>query len=134
MILRNRRMVRAFVTKDGSEVYELLHPKNSRVRRLSIAEAVVKPGSATKEHFHRTSEEVYYILSGEGEMYINEEKAYVQAGDVVLIPAGARHYVVNTGNEELVILCASSPPYSHEDTELVTPAAQSSSPHSSGDS
>ncbi len=118
MILRNRRMIEPFITKDGSEVRELLHPKNSRVHKLSIAEARVRPGGATKEHFHRTSEEVYYILSGEGEMYIDEEKARIKAGDVVLIPAGARHYVVNKGEEELIILCACSPPYSHEDTVL----------------
>ncbi len=120
MILRNRRMAEPFITKDGSEVRELLHPKNSRVQKLSIAEARVKPGAATKEHFHRTSEEVYYILSGQGVVHIDGEQARIKAGDVVLIPPMAKHYVENDGEEELVILCASSPPYSHEDTELVT--------------
>ncbi|WP_456475034.1 cupin domain-containing protein [Candidatus Pyrohabitans sp.] len=119
VLVRNRSRVEAFITKDGSEVRELLHPDNSPVEKLSIAEAVVGVGEATREHFHRKSEEVYYILSGRGEMHIDGEKAAVRVGDVVHIPAGARHYVVNTGKEELIILCASSPPYSHEDTELM---------------
>ncbi|NOZ59181.1 MAG: cupin domain-containing protein [Euryarchaeota archaeon] len=108
-----------FITKDGSLVRELVHPKNSSAERLSLAEARVKPGDRTREHLHRKSEEVYYILSGEGEVYLNGKGARVEAGDAVLIPPGTRHYVVNTGEEELVILCACSPPYSHEDT-LIT--------------
>lgn len=119
MILRNRFMTEAFITKDGSEVRELLHPDNSIIENMSIAEAMVKPGEATREHFHRESEDVYYILQGEGEMHLDGEKVAVRAGDAVLIPARARHFIVNTGKEELIILCASSPPYSHEDTELV---------------
>ena len=118
MILRNRRMAEPFTTKDGSEVRELLHPRNSRAEKLSIAEARIKPGSATREHLHRRSEEVYYILRGEGEIYIGGEQARIKAGDVVLIPPMTRHHVVNRGEEELVRLCACSPPYSHEDTVL----------------
>jgi mannose-6-phosphate isomerase-like protein (cupin superfamily) len=38
----------------------------------------------------------------------------------VLIPPGTAHCVENTGTEPLVILCACSPPYAHEDTELIT--------------
>ena len=34
----------------------------------SLAEATVPPGSATIEHFHRTSEEIYLFLSGAGRM------------------------------------------------------------------
>lgn len=107
---------RPYITKDGSLVRELLHPKNSGAERLSLAEARVMPGDRTREHLHRRSEEVYYILSGGGEVYLNGRGARVEAGDVVLIPPMTRHYVVNKGEEELVILCACSPPYSHEDT------------------
>lgn len=119
MILRNRSRVAPFITKDGSQVRELLHPKNSRIKRLSVAEARIEPGAATREHLHRSSEEVYYILKGEGEIHVGGEKARICEGDVVLIPPNSRHYVVNTQEEELIILCACSPPYSHRDTLIL---------------
>jgi mannose-6-phosphate isomerase-like protein (cupin superfamily) len=43
----------------------------------------------------------------------------VHPGDTICIPPGTPHCVENTGAEALVILCACSPPYAHEDTELL---------------
>lgn len=59
-----------FVTKDGSKIREIMAPRNSLVERQSLAESVVPVGGATHEHFHVVSEEIYFILSGIGEMRI----------------------------------------------------------------
>jgi mannose-6-phosphate isomerase-like protein (cupin superfamily) len=37
---------------------------------------------------------------------------------MVVIPPRTRHKLINTGGEPLVVLCACSPPYSDDDTEL----------------
>ncbi len=119
MIHRKACDVEEFVTKDGSRVRELIHPSSVPAERLSLALAVVGAGESTRRHLHRRSEEIYYVLGGRGVVHVGGEKAEVEAGDAVLIPPGTPHFAVNTGEEELVILCACSPAYSHEDTELL---------------
>ncbi len=64
-----------FVTKDGSKIREIMAPRNSLIERQSLAEAVVPVGGATHEHFHAVAEEIYFILSGVGEMRIRRPAA-----------------------------------------------------------
>ena len=107
----------ALATLDGSLVRELVQVGDG-ARNQSLAEATVPPGGETIEHLHRTSEEIYRFVSGAGRMVLGGEAADVRAGDTVLIPAGVRHKLINRGAEPLVLLCACSPPYSDDDTEL----------------
>jgi mannose-6-phosphate isomerase-like protein (cupin superfamily) len=111
-------MTDPYVTLDGSLIRELIRPEAQGSRKLSVAEATLAPGQITQRHRHRQSEEVYYVLSGEGIVEIAARKTEVQAGDVLLIPAGAEHCATNTGPQPLRLLCACSPPYEHQDTEL----------------
>lgn len=107
-----------YVTKDGSTIREWMGP-DSPAANLSLAEAAVAPGEATTAHYHRASEELYLVTAGRGRLRIGEEERDVEAGDCALIRPGAVHRLENTGNADLVVVCASSPPYSHEDTFLV---------------
>jgi mannose-6-phosphate isomerase-like protein (cupin superfamily) len=102
---------------DGSEVRELARPPAS-THNQSLAEARVPPGAATVEHFHHASEEIYYVLEGEGRLKLGHEVAPVKAGEAVVIPPGIRHKLLNTGAAPLVLLCCCAPPYSDEDTVL----------------
>ena len=61
---------------------------NALVQNQSLAEAMVPPGSATQPHFHKLSEEFYFILEGEGTMEIDGETKIVAPGDAILINAG----------------------------------------------
>lgn len=103
-----------FVTKDGSSIRELAHTEVQ-----SIAEATVPPGATTIRHYHRRSEELYFFTSGRGTMELDGERREVRAGDCVVIAPGSVHGLTNPGSEPLVLLCACSPPYSHEDTVLL---------------
>lgn len=111
--------VPAFTTKDGSEIRELLAFRNSCVRWQSLAEARLPPGASTTPHYHPRTEEIYYILSGTGRMYLERSKQDVGPGDAIAIPPGARHQITNTGGETLTFLCCCVPAYEHEDTILV---------------
>jgi mannose-6-phosphate isomerase-like protein (cupin superfamily) len=108
-----------FPTKDGSTIRELMHPDTHGNRRQSLAEAVVTPGATTRLHRHRRSEELYHITAGVGCMTLGTESFEVLPGDTICIPPGTAHCIENTGGEPLHILCACSPPYSHDDTELL---------------
>ena len=118
MLTRYRNQA-PFTTKDGSEIRELMHPAVHGNRRQSLAEAIVQPGQTTALHWHRNSEELYHVTAGEGLMTLDDERFPIMPGDTVAIAAGRAHCVFNNGTEPLVILCSCSPPYSHEDTELL---------------
>jgi mannose-6-phosphate isomerase-like protein (cupin superfamily) len=108
-----------FTTKDGSEIRELLAHRNSCIRLQSLAEARLPPGASTTAHYHRQTEEIYYILTGGGQMTIGNEMRQVGPGDAIAIPPGEVHQIVNNGDVALVFLCCCAPAYEHEDTVLV---------------
>ena len=55
-----------FVTKDGSEIRSILDRTNAPVKKQSLAEATVQAGGSTQRHYHKVSEEFYFILEGSG--------------------------------------------------------------------
>ncbi len=103
-----------FTTKDGSTIRSILDRTNAPVEQQSLAEARVSAGGATERHYHRISEEFYFILEGRGEMEIDGATRTVGPGDAILIPAGAWHTIA--ASEDLRFLCCCAPPYSHDDT------------------
>jgi mannose-6-phosphate isomerase-like protein (cupin superfamily) len=119
MDVRNIDELTAFTTKDGSEIRELLAHRNSCIRRQSFAEARLAPGAQTTAHYHRRTEEIYYLLEGEGLMQIGNETRPVVAGDAIAIPPGAVHQITNSGRALLRFLCCCAPAYEDEDTVLV---------------
>ena len=105
MDIRNIDHVPAFTTKDGSEIRELLACRNSAIRNQSLAEARLPTGAGTIPHHHVRTEEIYYILQGEGVARIGDETRAVGPGDAIAIPPGVVHQVRNSGQGVLRFLC-----------------------------
>ena len=118
MDIKNLNEVPSFITKDGSEIRELLAHRNSAIRNQSLAEARLPAGASTQEHFHPKAEEMYYITHGAGKIRIEGEMREVRAGDAIAISPGRRHKLWNTGNETLRLLCCCAPAYEHDDTVI----------------
>ena len=118
MEIVNRKDAQPFITKDASEIREILAPRNSSIKRQSLAEARVPPGQSTEEHIHPKTEEIYYILEGKGRIRIDGEERDIRPGDGIAILPGMRHKVWNTGKSDLVFLCCCVPAYTHEDTVI----------------
>ena len=72
----------------------------------------VPPGAEQRAHSHPDSEQVYVIVRGTGRMRVAGDSEQVAEGDLVFIPPGAEHGIVNDGPEQLVYISASSPPVS----------------------
>ena len=121
MDVKNVSDAPAFITKDGSEIRELLAYRNSAIRNQSLAEARVAVGASTQEHFHPKAEEIYFITHGAGRMRIEDEVREVKTGDAIAIPPGKKHKLWNTGAETLRLLCCCAPCYEHSDT-IITEA------------
>lgn len=68
-----------------------------------------------KKHYHKTLTEFYIILSGEGEMELDDDIVPVSPGDVIMIPPMTRH--VARGDFEIInVVC---PPFDANDEFMV---------------
>ena len=108
-----------YQTKDGSRIYELMHPVKQNNQNQSLALAIISSGEKTKLHAHQISEELYYILSGTGKMTLGDDQFDIKSGDTICIHPGTPHRVENTDQSELKILCCCAPAYDHSDTKLL---------------
>ncbi|HZP86138.1 MAG TPA: cupin domain-containing protein [Burkholderiales bacterium] len=109
-----------YTTKDGSQIRELMHPDRHANRNQSLAEAIIAVGQETLLHKHLRTEELYHITAGRGRMRLADNDFPVGPGDTVHIPPGTAHAVRNIGDVPLRILCCCAPPYSHDDTIVLT--------------
>lgn len=114
MIIKNLSQQAPFTTKDGSLIRSILDLSNAPVEKQSLAEAMVPAGVSTERHYHKVSEEFYFVLSGKGLMEVDGCEQEIGPGDAVLIPATHWHQI--TGLADLRFLCCCAPPYAHEDT------------------
>ena len=120
MLIRKLNNCEEIVAGDHVHLRELLHPdRNYQFSgRYSLAHAALAAGDKSARHRLATSE-VYYILSGTGLMYLDDESARVAKGDVVEIPPGSIQWIENTGREELAFLCIVDPAWRAVDEEVL---------------
>ena len=111
--------IKAFITKDRSEIRELMHPAVHENSQQSLAEATVPVGAETTRHKHLQTEEIYHITQGAGLMLLGDQQFEVNVGDTICIKPGTVHNIRNTSDVPLKILCSCSPAYSDDDTELM---------------
>ncbi|MEI7593042.1 MAG: cupin domain-containing protein [Actinomycetes bacterium] len=83
----------------------LVSGDRTRTDSLTVGTADIKAGSSVTGALHRHDPpEVYYILDGQGTVFIDDEEHLVSAGSTVFVPGGAWHYVENTGETTLRLL------------------------------
>jgi quercetin dioxygenase-like cupin family protein len=63
----------------------------------------VEPGEYLPTHTD-SAEEILYIVAGEGEAQVGDERAVVRAGDLAVIPAMVPHGIANVGEETLKVV------------------------------
>ena len=71
--------------------------------KLVFRKRALKPGSGIGYHLQK-EDEIYYVLSGRGEMTIDGKSFEMKPGDALLTRPGASHGLKQIGNEDLVIL------------------------------
>jgi len=82
----------------------------------------LKPGEEIGEEVHAAVDQFFRFEKGEGAVIIDGAEHAVTDGDAVVVPAGARHNVVNTGSEELKLYTIYSPPEHIDGTVRATKA------------
>lgn len=83
---------------------------------LSVIQERMPPGTSENLHYHRHSQQLFYILSGVATFEIEEKIVVVKTNESIHIPNGKRHYVSNKEMSILEFLVISEPK-SHGDRE-----------------
>jgi oxalate decarboxylase/phosphoglucose isomerase-like protein (cupin superfamily) len=82
--------------------------------KFSAAVVTVPPGQGHARHNHPGSEEIIYILKGQGEQMVEDvagqpHSQTVRAGCTIFIPDSRFHSTLNTGTEEMQIFVVYAP-------------------------
>ena len=105
--------------------YDVLAPDGSEIRllvlneRASMVHCTLPPGGVSLAVRHRTVEELWYCVAGEGELWRKldgrEETLRLETGVSADIPLGAHFQFRNTGSGPLELLLTTIPPWPGED-------------------
>ena len=86
-------------TRPWGNFENLLDSDKCKVKRI-----VIHPGQAPSYQYHSKRSEVWVLVGGSGELKLNDTLHNVTAGDVLEIPAEAKHQIKNTGDTDLVFI------------------------------
>ena len=82
-------------TMPWGKVTWLSGPKQTDARALTIMEVLLNPLTGHGFHFHPNQEELIYVIEGQIEQWLDQEKQILKAGDAVSIPKGMVHASYN---------------------------------------
>ena len=115
--MQNEQPPRRFVTPAEMQVEHypwcrcewLCRPGLVAAERMLLVRAVMPRGKGHRFHRHPHSEEVIYILEGQAEQWVGQEKRILGPGDAAHIPTDVVHATHNLGDGELRFLAILSP-------------------------
>jgi mannose-6-phosphate isomerase-like protein (cupin superfamily) len=91
--------------------------KNSDFRRvlytgknLQLVLMALRPAEEIGEEVHPDRDQFFRVEEGEGEVWIDGSRTRIQDGTAIVVPAGARHNVKNSGGKALKLYTLYAPP------------------------
>jgi len=101
--------------------------------QMQLVLMALQPGEEIGEEVHDDRDQFFRVEKGEGEVSIDGHKTSIRSETAIVVPAGARHNVRNTGAEPLKLYTLYAPPEHVDGTIHVTKAdAQASEEHFDG--
>jgi len=94
------------LTKDNGDFRRVLYTG----KNLQLVLMTLRPGEEIGEEVHDDRDQFFRIEDGAGEVLIDGARHRVEDDDAIIVPAGARHNVVNTGNSPLKLYTLYGPP------------------------
>jgi mannose-6-phosphate isomerase-like protein (cupin superfamily) len=108
------------VTPSGEIIAEMVGKAVGDDSNHSLARIIIPPGNSSTLHYHKTSQETYFVLKGEGKMQVNDKHFSLLPGQACWIETGEIHRIQNEGDMELVFLAICAPAWVPEDSFDVT--------------
>jgi quercetin dioxygenase-like cupin family protein len=87
----------------------LVAPGTTGSRLIDYRISTYRPMAYVKRHAHKTQEQVYHVLEGEGLMEIGDERRVVRRHDVIFLPPGVAHAIQNSGLGDLTFIVVTTP-------------------------
>lgn len=81
---------------------------------LQLVLMALGPGEDIGDEVHEDTDQFFRLEEGKGEAWINGHVTSLESGMAVLIPAGTRHNIRNTGQQPMRMYTLYAPPH-HED-------------------
>lgn len=106
------------LTDDNNDFRRVLYTG----RHLQLVLMALKPGEDIGEEVHPDHDQFFRVEKGKGEVWIDGERTKIKSGDAILVPAGAKHNVVNIGDKSLKLYTIYGPP-DHRDGVVRTTKA-----------
>jgi mannose-6-phosphate isomerase-like protein (cupin superfamily) len=105
-------------TKSGEIITELIGRASvdGEIFNHSLARIVIPPGKSSTLHYHKISQETYYILQGEGLMDVDGESHVLHPGTACNMQPGEKHRIENQGSVDLEFLAICAPAWVVEDS------------------
>ena len=105
--LRDKAVMETTYLAHGGAIAQMILDQRTLKEIGFLAIATLAPGKLIEAHVD-PMEEIYFVVSGSGEMGVDDESQQVGPGDATWIPTGSSHYLLNNGDEDLVILVVAS--------------------------
>lgn len=97
-------------TLENENFRKVLYTSN----HLQLVLMSLRPGEEIGLETHNETDQFFRFENGQGKCIIDETQYEIESGDVIVVPAGAKHNVINTGATELKLYTIYSPPH-HKD-------------------
>ena len=78
---------------------------------LQLVLMSLQPGEEIGEEVHEDRDQFFRIEEGEGEVVIDGVRHQIEDDDAIIVPAGARHNIRNTGDDDLKLYTLYAPPH-----------------------
>ena len=102
-------------------------------KNLQLVLMAIKPGEEIGEEVHEDRDQFFSVEKGNCEVLIDGNRSKIKSDDAIIVPAGARHNIVNTGGKPLQLYTLYAPPEHRDGTVHVTKAdAEAAEEHFDG--
>jgi mannose-6-phosphate isomerase-like protein (cupin superfamily) len=102
-------------------------------KHLQLVLMALQPGEDIGEEVHDDRDQFFRVEKGSGEILIDGKTTPVKSDDAMIVPAGARHNVINSGDAPLLLYTLYGPPEHKDGIVRATKAeAEASKEHFDG--
>ncbi len=117
-VVKKEDIAEPFRAPLGEEIFEMIGrpPEIGGTTRHSFVHVVVPSQRSSPAHFHKVSEETYYVLKGKGRLVVDDVETVLRPGVATLIMPGEVHQIFNDEPEPLEFLTVSAPAWEPSDT------------------
>ena len=107
------------LTEDNTDFRHVLYTG----KYLQLVLMSLKPGEEIGEEVHTDHDQFFRIEKGKGEVVIDGVRTKIRSDEAIIVPAGARHNVINTGRKALKLYTLYGPPEHADGVVRATKAA-----------